>query len=103
MNFRYVHVPKTGGTSVSKILFRDERFEGKEHSAFANRPMIECEEEYLKYHPTPRLFRFAFVRNPWDWQLSAFHHGREKEEGYREFFKGLTFEEFLIWRRDEQA
>jgi len=44
------------------------------------------------------LFKFAFVRNPWDLQVSSYHHiQRERPH----LLKGIdNFEDFLRWKLD---
>ncbi len=61
--FIFVHVPKSGGSSVWEALSTEKRW----------LPMLE---EY--YAHDKRLaemsFKFAFVRNPWDRLVSAYHY-----------------------------
>src|SRR3546814_3659280 len=41
-------------------------------------------QEMIPHEIYQQLFKFAFVRNPWDWQVSCFHHLlREKPEALR--------------------
>ena len=58
----FVHVPRTGGTSVASALFGG----GLWH------PLLE---EFYAYDAerAAQYFKFAFVRNPWDRFVSAFH------------------------------
>jgi|SaaInlV_165m_DNA_1040744.scaffolds.fasta_scaffold38728_1 chondroitin 4-sulfotransferase 11 len=59
----FVHIPKTGGTSLGKLLLGDlDAYEGKTHSPFSG--------PYLKF---PQYFKFSFVRNPWDRIVSYYH------------------------------
>lgn len=46
------------------------------------------------------LYKFAFVRNPWDLQVSSFHHiQRERPQ----FMNGITdFNEFMRWKFDPE-
>jgi hypothetical protein len=45
-------------------------------------------------------FKFAFVRNPWDWQVSIFHYILEhpEHELYPVVSRMESFEDFLWWR-----
>ena len=44
-------------------------------------------------------FKFAFVRNTWDWHVSQFHfHKQNKRFGYfHDTFKHMSFEEYIEW------
>ena len=65
--FIFIAIPKTGTTSILKGPFRELR---------------ECSEEdfFVKKHNhlssystfVDSYFKFAFVRDPWDWVLSWF-------------------------------
>lgn len=81
-HFIFIHVPKTGGTSVKKIL--SEKLEIKD---------IKFDGEYVKYNKDTHLkmnlnsfkkynnyFKFVFVRHPYDWIKSYynFHHNKNK-------------------------
>ena len=46
------------------------------------------------------FFKFAFVRNPWDWQVSIYHYVRQRtDHPEHSFFRSLrTFSEYLDWR-----
>lgn len=86
--FIFIHVPKTGGTSVKKIL--SEKLKMKD---------ITFDGEYVKYKKNTHLkmninffekyndyFKFVFVRHPYDWIKSYynFHYNKEK------FYKNIT-------------
>lgn len=60
--FVFIHIPKTGGTSITECL-SDTYRSGGFHSTAKN---VESEIAWEQY------FSFAFVRNPWDRMLSAF-------------------------------
>ncbi len=115
--FLFVHIAKTGGTSVREALqglrWRDPWYW----------PMFLCSRlSHLSGHriatKLPRhakaiaakemlpreyydsLFKFAFVRNPWDLQVSSFHHIRRERP---QFLGGHTeFEPFLRWKLDPE-
>lgn len=62
-DYIFIHINKTAGSSVSKLLGLDRMH----LSAFAIRNMIR--EEYWE-----KKFKFAFVRNPWDRVVSQYFH-----------------------------
>lgn len=112
-NFLFIHIAKTGGTSVRAALnslrWKDPMYylmwpahkvsgltghklglKFPRHShAIAAKEMLP--EEYYD-----QLFKFAFVRNPWDLQVSSFHHiKRERPEA----MNGIDdFNTFMRWK-----
>ncbi len=94
----FVHVPKTGGTSMAKSL-------GLPHghvpvSRFVAHDQIRFESS----------FRFAFVRNPWDRLYSAFNYlhaafGLNRSRDVRWAEKNLSpyadFEQFVLALEDD--
>ncbi|WP_295407986.1 sulfotransferase family 2 domain-containing protein [uncultured Thiocystis sp.] len=115
--FLFVHIAKTGGTSVRSALeglrWRDpwyypmflcSRFSHLSGHRIATKlprhAKIIAARELLPREFFDSLFKFAFVRNPWDLQVSSFHHIRRE----RPLFLGgrETFEDFLRWKLDPQ-
>ena len=108
--FLFVHIPKTGGTSIRVALRRYKWkdpyripffFLSRLSSLTGHR--LACKlprhaKAIAAYEMLPRdlyqkLFKFAFVRNPWDLQVSSFHHIRRERP---HLLKGVTdFESFL--------
>lgn len=64
----FVHVPKTGGTSIKKALFGTR---GAGHRSLRSYKIIFRKREFSDY------FKFAFVRNPWDRVVSAYEFLRK--------------------------
>jgi hypothetical protein len=113
--FLYVHIAKTGGTSVRAALkrwqWRDPYFlpqficarlshmtDHRIASKFPRHAKIICAQEMLPRELFDRLFKFAFVRNPWDLQVSSYHHlRREKPELIAHC---RSFDGFLRWKLD---
>jgi hypothetical protein len=56
----FIHIPKTGGSSVGHALFGTSR----------HVPYFECER--VNPRKFKRFFKFAFVRNPWDRLASTY-------------------------------
>jgi hypothetical protein len=94
-NFLYVHIAKTGGTSVRAALkslqWKDPYYLAQficsrlshlcGHRIAAKLPRhakIIAAKEMLPQEFFDGLFKFAFVRNPWDLQVSSYHHLRRE-------------------------
>ncbi|MDY7025843.1 MAG: sulfotransferase family 2 domain-containing protein [Pseudomonadota bacterium] len=121
VNYRYqflfVHIAKTGGTSVRSALnplrWRDPLYYllwpahrvshltgHKLGLKFPRHSHIIAAKEMLPEELFTSLYKFAFVRNPWDLQVSSFHHiQRERPQ----FMNGITdFNEFMRYKFDPE-
>lgn len=116
-NFLFVHIAKTGGTSIRSALnryrFRDPYFIpfficSRLSSLFGHRLACKLPRhakaiaamEMLPREVFEGLFKFTFVRNPWDLQVSSWHHIRRERP---HLLKGIEdFEAFLRWKLDPQ-
>lgn len=116
-NFLFVHIAKTGGTSVRAALeplrWRDPWYYAQfvcsklSHlsghrigTKFPRHARIIAAQEMLPEELFERLFKFAFVRNPWDLQVSSFHHIRRERP---HLMQGMDdFETFLRWKLDPE-
>jgi hypothetical protein len=115
--FLFVHIAKTGGTSVRaslrRLRWRDPWYwpmflcsrlsHLSGHRIGTKLPRhakIILAKELLPKEFFYELFKFAFVRNPWDLQVSSFHHIRRE----RPHFLGghEDFEGFLRWKLDPE-
>lgn len=97
-NFLFVHIAKTGGTSIRAALARYKwreaaripMFVASRLSAFNDHRLgikiprharAIAAQEMLPADVYAGLYKFAFVRNPWDLQVSSYHHvQRERPE-----------------------
>ena len=94
-NFLFVHIAKTGGTSVRAALaplrrrdaWRPVLWACSRLSAasghrlgikFPRHAPASAARDMLPREFYDRLFKFAFVRNPWDLQVSSWHHLRRE-------------------------
>lgn len=64
----FIHIPKTGGHTVSEVLGGFHQNRNKKHGRHAD------PQEYERLYPDKWLtyFTFTFVRNPWDRIISYF-------------------------------
>lgn len=116
--FLFVHTAKTGGTSVraalNRLRWRDPMylpqwlcskisgFTG--HRIGAKLPRHAhaiCAKEMLPAELYASLFKFVFVRNSWDLQVSSFHHIRRERPQFMGGFED-NFEGFLRWKLDPE-
>jgi hypothetical protein len=74
----FIHIPKTGGTSITEIL---------QHQIGTEK--ITGHDSIRRFENSEKLFIFTFVRNPYTRILSAYFHGMRKGE------YNCSFEEFL--------
>lgn len=116
-NFLFVHIAKTGGTSVRTALSKyrwghkyslpmfiaNKLSQLTGHhiaSKFPRHSKVIAAKEMLPDEYFAQLFKFAFVRNPWDLQVSSFHHIKRERphvmEGRDDFVS------FLKWKFDPE-
>ncbi|MEE4203691.1 MAG: sulfotransferase family 2 domain-containing protein [Halieaceae bacterium] len=115
--FLFVHIAKTGGTSVRGALqsyrWRDPyylpQFIASKLSGLVNHEVAiklprHCKaitaQEMLPREFYDSLFKFAFVRNPWDLQVSSYHHIKRERPHLLE--PNESFAEFLRRKLDPE-
>jgi hypothetical protein len=115
--FIFVHNYKVAGTSVRNAFskYQPWYYQNKCAAFF-----LKCFEKYIPHykakvisdHATageiknslpPEVFegfyKFGFVRNPWDWQVSLYHYMRKEKTHYQHnLIKKMDFEAYLDWR-----
>lgn len=97
MNSRlvYLHMPKTGGTWVARVLAR--HIEGTCSTNICHEPL-----RHIHIHsPSSRgKYTFGTIRNPWDWYLSWWQHGmsdRIDREYLQVYGRGSTEFRDVLW------
>lgn len=118
-NFIFIHIVKAAGSSVTATL-----------TPYANRPETRLPNRIIrklgldirlpgKYREFPvhiwaarlrdrvpasffdNAFKFTFVRNPWDWQVSLYHWYLDHPEHLlHDKISKMTFEDYARWRAD---
>jgi hypothetical protein len=120
--FIFIHVYKVAGTSVLNAL---ENESYPDYVPHAYRPALTRFLRKFKLSPSfpmhmhskardvkaklspdiyDNYFKFAFVRNPWDWQVSLYEYGRQyKNHPQRQLMQSFrNFDEYLDWRVTEE-
>ncbi len=115
--FLFIHVPKTGGSSISRAL---AEYVHRPQDHWVNRALgrvgihvnLYGPERIRRYrfHSTARIlqrhlsketfessFKFAFVRNPWDRMVSSYHFvaGCATHHRHRRVAQGMDFKDYL--------
>ena len=113
-HFLFVHIAKTAGTSVrstlNRLRWRDPYFIPQficSRISGLTGHRIACKiprhaKVIAAYEMLPRevfdgLFKFAFVRNPWDLQVSSYHHLKRERP---QLVGDRDFEAFLRYKLD---
>ncbi|NVK55800.1 MAG: sulfotransferase family 2 domain-containing protein [Alteromonadaceae bacterium] len=115
--FLFVHIAKTGGTSVRDALssYRWDRRYGiaqfivnklsqlcghKLGCRFPRHSKVIAAKEMLPADYFAALYKFAFVRNPWDLQVSSYHHILRERPG---LLAGCAdFDSFMRFKLDPE-
>jgi len=116
--FIFIHLYKVAGASIKKALdqYNDRRgsdfspvdnfkfFLGKKFGRLSVLAIDHLKASEIKAKINPEIFdayfKFCFVRNPWDWQVSLYHFMLQDKE-HREHSlinKMNSFEDYLKWR-----
>lgn len=93
LNAIFVHIPKTGGTTVDTLLKQstaphevDPTLQRLGYKLHRNRINEHVRAEELRTFLPPKLwedsFKFAFVRNPWDLMVSTYFWWLQKAPKY---------------------
>jgi len=119
--FIFIHIYKVAGTSISKALNRYCDFNpryinplkriqlllGIRPKIFINDFSPHCTAFDIKSSVPNNIFesyfKFGFVRNPWDWQVSLYWYAlKDTNHHQHDLTKKLgTFDNYLEWRVNE--
>ena len=117
--FIFIHVYKVAGTSIKKSLEQYAKRPAMRRILSASR--LGSRIPYYRWKTFPshikaddlkkelpdkiysNFYKFAFVRNPWEWQVSLYHHMLQRNNHYQhELIKSIkNFDEYIIWRVNE--
>lgn len=90
--FIFIHVYKTGGTSIREILDGNEIGDGHAPAWVVRKRLYE--EGMAEVWET--AWKFAVVRHPYDWLVSLFHHLKGSTEHYFHYMAhGVDFPKFI--------
>lgn len=97
--FIFIHLIKTAGTSVTSALRsfgKTHKEIGQGYTCHDNAPLLISR---LGRDVFKSYFTFAFVRNPWDMQVSLYHYIlRSPKNQSHAIVKGFSgFEEYIRW------
>ncbi|MEM9572535.1 MAG: sulfotransferase family 2 domain-containing protein [Pseudomonadota bacterium] len=81
-NLLFLHVPKTGGGSVSRVLRTEP--DAEIYPVTEMSVAEPCVSQLAKQLPKPfrEYTTVAFVRNPWDWTVSGYLHVTQNLPAY---------------------
>jgi hypothetical protein len=116
--FVFVHIFKTAGTSIKRAIRRYAMPGWHEGANFVLKRIgvpqfgprgrgdhVKATDliSEIGRKEFDRLFSFAFVRNPWDWELSHYRYicKHDSHPDHAEVSK-LTFSDYVSWRCDDR-
>lgn len=87
-NFIFIHIPKTGGSSINHLLFPYRNFDYYTDSHLT----VENYRNWIDMDLFNGLYKFSFVRNPWDLQVSTWRYS-VKNHGLT-----ISFKDYIKWK-----
>ncbi|TAH39186.1 MAG: transposase [Bacteroidetes bacterium] len=116
--FIFVHIYKVAGSSIRSVLSKYDDRDSSDLSIFNNsriwmeQKFFRTETSFLTHLKAREIqkmikevdfnnyFKFSFVRNPWDWQVSLYYFMMQStnHRQHKLVSKMKNFEEYLDWR-----
>ena len=112
--FIFVHLYKTGGTSIRRCLEKYDAAYKIRHwakSKLTSKPVFNSPvadkhatartiRETIGADLYDRYFSFCFVRNPWAWQVSLYHYilKNPSHAQHQQFKDFQSFDNYIVWR-----
>lgn len=80
----FLHTWKTGGTSIKKALnsFRDKTSPFNDNNHFKHITAVKLREYLVDKNIFDQYFKFLFIRNPWDVQVSYYFYVMQKKKSF---------------------
>lgn len=116
-SFLFLHLYKVAGMSIRDALepYADKRYviaqtinhmliHGKlgrlKNPLYNFHPRLDDVKNELGAEKFDSLYKFSFVRNPWDWQVSLYHYAMQTpRHGQSDDFKRFeSFDHYIEWR-----
>jgi len=111
--FIFFHIPKVAGSSITKALrkysdYPSERVYNYFIDYLGVQPMLNLYSRHIKpaelrakmknKRNFDLFFKFAFVRNTWDWHVSQFMYHKQKSDAFfHSDFNNMTFSDYVDW------
>lgn len=91
--FIFIHIPKAAGTFMRRFLLtipgsKRQNQDGDGHYTIEK-------VGHLVDGKLDEYYKFCIVRNPWDWYVSLYLHGRRRKAHEHRLFKPLNFKNFV--------
>ena len=120
--FIFIHIYKTAGTSISKVLLPHARLIDKISSHYPSKILIKIInfifnledngnewingvhkhataleiKKYLNQKIFEEYYKFAFVRHPMDWQVSLYEYIKNNSHRDQNLAQKISFKEFAL-------
>jgi hypothetical protein len=119
-SFLFLHVYKVAGSSVRRgllphankgivagqavnAMLQQLRLPAMKNPLYSYHPRLRDVRDALGADKFEKLFKFTFVRNPWDWQVSLYHYALQSPRHPQyDLMKSMAdFDAYLDWRVNE--